>query len=106
MKFGLSNEIMGQINEVFSHFPQVEKALIYGSRAIGTNRPGSDLDLALLGTVDLEALNRVRNELDDLNLPYTFDVSIYNQIDNPDLIDHIKRVGAIFFESRRPDLNR
>ncbi|MCB2197155.1 MAG: nucleotidyltransferase domain-containing protein [Bacteroidetes bacterium] len=96
--FGLKERVVNQIREVFSHYPQVTEVVIYGSRAMGNFRNGSDIDLTLKGDdLNLTVLGKIDLELDDLLLPYTFDLSIYNQIDNPDLIDHINRVGKVFF---------
>ncbi|MCU0597791.1 MAG: nucleotidyltransferase domain-containing protein [Desulfobacterales bacterium] len=61
------------------------------------------IDLTLTGNQDLnlEILHRVMDEIDDLLLPYTFDLSIFHQISDPDVIDHIKRVGIVFYEKSR-----
>jgi len=73
---------------------------LYGSRAKGNYKPGSDIDLTLKGIgLDLKLINKISIELDDLLLPYTFDLSIYNAIDDPALIEHIERVGTTFFKS-------
>lgn len=98
MKFGLREEIIQQINDVFSKYSQIEKAVLYGSRAKGNFKNGSDIDLTLKGVgLNLSVINSLLNELDDLLLPYTFDVSIFNQISNVDLIEHIERVGKVFY---------
>jgi predicted nucleotidyltransferase len=102
MKFGLKNEVMENIRSVFARYPQIVKAVIYGSRAKGSFKNGSDIDLALEGNgLDLALLNRVRGDLDSLMLPWSMDICALNQIDNPDLIDHIKRVGAVFYEKSK-----
>lgn len=98
MRYGLKDHTIKKINEIFAHFPEVEEAVLYGSRAKGTHRPGSDIDLTLKGQIDLRLLNRIAGELDDLLLPYTFDLSIYDHIEDRDLIDHIRRVGVVFYE--------
>jgi predicted nucleotidyltransferase len=99
MKFGLKEEIIMQINDVFSKYPQIEKSVIYGSRAMGNYKKGSDIDLTLEGTgLNLSVINSLLNELDDLLLPYTFDVSIFNQISNDSLVEHIEREGKSFYE--------
>jgi predicted nucleotidyltransferase len=68
------------------------------SRAKGNFKPGSDIDMVLKGTkIDLHLLNKISLELDDLLLPYIFDVSIYHQISNPDLIAHISLFGKTFY---------
>ena len=98
MKFGLTEATIAKINSVFSKYPQVEEAILYGSRAKGDFKKGSDIDLTLKGQgLDLALANKISLEIDDLLLPYSFDISIFDQINNPDLIDHIKRKGVIFY---------
>jgi predicted nucleotidyltransferase len=101
MKFGLKQKVIEQINSIFRKYPQVEQAVIYGSRAKGNFKKGSDIDLVLRGkALDLSLANKISIEIDDLLLPYSFDISILGQIDNPDLIDHIKRRGNVFYSSK------
>jgi len=96
--FGLHQESIEKIFDIFRRYPQVESVLIYGSRAKGTQREGSDIDLTMLGEgLSSEILRRIELELDDLLLPYTIDLSIYAQINHVDLLDHIKRVGKVFY---------
>jgi uncharacterized protein len=98
MRFGLKENTIDRINSVFAHYPQVEKAILYGSRAKGNYRNGSDIDLTLEGAdLTLDVLTRIMNEIDDLMLPWSFDLSIYHQIDDPDVADHIARVGVPFY---------
>lgn len=97
-RFGLNQETIEKINFVFQAFDEIDAAVLYGSRAKGNFKPGSDIDLVLKGQkLDLHLLNKVSLAIDDLLLPYTFDLSIYHQINNPDLIDHIFRVGRPFY---------
>jgi predicted nucleotidyltransferase len=99
VQHGLSQETVANINKVFAHFPKVEKAVLYGSRAKGTARSGSDIDLVLFGNeVDQETVDRIAVALDDLLLPYQFDLSIFSRISHADLLDHIQRVGVLFYE--------
>ena len=98
MKYGLKESDIEKIITVFRNFPQIEKAILYGSRAKGNFKPFSDIDLTLTGDLlNLSVLNQIEIQLDDLLLPFTFDISDYNQISNPDLTDHIKRVGIEFY---------
>ncbi len=102
MSFGLKPEILNKIHQVFAQYPQVEQAIVYGSRAKGNYNPGSDIDLTLTGTaLNLNLLYKIATALDDLLLPYTIDLSIYEDIDNPDLRAHIERVGQIFYQAAR-----
>ena len=98
MKYGLKEHAIEKMNGVFAKFPEVEKVMLYGSRAKGTYRSGSDIDLTLLGpALNLKTLFRIETELDDLLLPYKIDLSVFDHIDNPDLVDHIRRVGKVFY---------
>ncbi len=97
MQFGLKDNTIKQINLIFAKYTQIEQAVLYGSRATGNFKNGSDVDITLKGKdLKLSIVNKLCNELDDLLLPYTFDISIYSQISNPDLIEHIKKNGINF----------
>lgn len=99
MRYGLSDRTLQKIQSVFRHYPQIERAILYGSRATGTYRNGSDIDLTLYGdALTHSVLSRIDTELDDLLLPYTIDLSIFHQIDNPAMVQQIQRVGVNFYE--------
>lgn len=96
--FGLKEDYISKINNTFAYFPEVEEVIIYGSRAKGNNKNGSDIDLVITkGDVDFTLFNKITGKLDDLLLPYQIDLSLYSLIDNPDLKEHIKRAGKIFY---------
>lgn len=99
MKYGLAPEDIAMIQRVLIRYPSVEKAVLYGSRARGNYRYNSDIDLTLLGEgLTLSILYSLENDLDDLLLPYKIDLSIFQKIENPDLIAHIKQVGLDFYQ--------
>jgi predicted nucleotidyltransferase len=99
LRFGLKESTIAAMNGVFASCPQVEKVILYGSRARGTQRNGSDIDLTIVGKeVTHDQLLALANQLDDLLLPYKIDLSLLRQIENPDLLEHIRRVGVVFFE--------
>ena len=100
LRFGLKEATIQKIGVVLAHYPPVEKAVLYGSRAKGNYKNGSDTDLTLCGGADLtlNVLYRISDELDDLLLPYTIDLSIFSHIGDPDVIEHIQRVGTTFYE--------
>ena len=101
MVYGLPKEAVEEIHSVLSGYSQIEEAILYGSRAKETARKGSDIDLVLKGKdLDLHLLNQICLELDDLLLPYRIDLSLFKSIENPDLIDHINRVGKIFYKKQ------
>jgi uncharacterized protein len=96
-KFGLKTKTIAKIQAIFKKYSEVKQVIIYGSRAKGSYRPGSDIDLTLKGeAISLQTLLKIENELDDLLLPYKFDLSIYADISDPDVLEHIDRVGRIF----------
>jgi len=91
------------MNSVF-HRHSVEKAVLFGSRAMNTHRPASDVDLALYlrpGTTCKDAASvqsKICSELDALTLPYLFDVVFPEKLNHQPLCDHIMRVGVTLFE--------
>ena len=100
MQYGLKKESIEKVNRIFAQYDKIEEVILYGSRAKGNYKPGSDIDLTIKGKeLNLKLLNKISLELDDLLLPYTFDLSIYNHIKQSDLIDHIVRVGKVFYKS-------
>lgn len=101
MRFGLKENITEEIINIFTDFPQVGTVIIYGSRAKENYRPGSDIDLTFKGdNLNLGILNKISLRIDDLLLPYTFDLSVYDHIDNNDLLNHIERAGKIFYQRK------
>ena len=101
MMYGLKESVIQQISAVLARHPQVKQAILYGSRAKGDYKHGSDIDLTLRGETDLSwrVLYQIMDELDDLLLPYTIDLSLYDDIADPDVIAHIRRVGVTFYEA-------
>lgn len=94
---GLPQETIFKIKNVLKKYFQIERVILYGSRAKGNYKTGSDIDLTLIAPqMTLTELLKIENEIDDLLLPYKVDLSLFHKIDNPDLIDHIQRVGIEF----------
>ena len=99
MNYGLKESTIEKINSVFSSYPQIRQVILYGSRAMGNYRNGSDIDLTIVGEAVTHSQQlRIENKLDDLLLPYKIDLSLMHEIENAALIDHIKRVGVVFYE--------
>ena len=98
-RFGLKEATINKIIAVFEKYTQIDKILLYGSRAKGNYRNGSDIDLTLIGDqLNYSQLSGIESDIDDLFLPYSFDISIFKDIDNPDLVEHINRVGVVLYE--------
>ncbi|MCX6913826.1 MAG: restriction endonuclease subunit S, partial [Verrucomicrobia bacterium] len=99
MKYGLPETAVAKLCAVFAGFPAVEKAVLYGSRAKGNFKTGSDIDLTLYGeAVTSDLCSEVASALDDLLLPYTIDLSVFEELNHAKLREHIERVGVLFYE--------
>lgn len=98
MTHGLPQHTVDQICTVLAQYPQVQRAVLYGSRAMGNYRPGSDIDLALLGPELTQGLcASIAEALDDLLLPYSIDLCVFAQLGHAQLQAHIERVGVDFY---------
>jgi predicted nucleotidyltransferase len=90
-----------KIKRVLARYPQVEAAFLFGSWAKGTAKPGSDIDIALKGGgINLQVLNRISRDVDDLLLPNAVDLCVYDRIDDPDVLEHIHRVGKLVYSRK------
>ena len=98
-QWGLSATELNRILQVLSTHPKVSQAIIYGSRALGTHRPGSDIDLTLTGNLEWADLQKIETELDNLDLPYSIDISLASQIENPALQEHIEQHGQPLYSA-------
>jgi len=99
--FGLDAKTLAQLCEVFGRYQEIEKAEIFGSRALDTYRPNSDIDIALWGrAVSGDIIGKVRSDLDAMPTPYQFDVVGYFLIEHADLRDHIDRYGKIIYQTK------
>ncbi|OEU60149.1 MAG: hypothetical protein BA870_12205 [Desulfuromonadales bacterium C00003094] len=106
MKYGLSERTLAKITQVLAAFPEIEKAVLYGSRAKGNYRPGSDIDLTLFGgELNQQRCAIIAEALDDLLLPYTIDLSVYDQLRHSALQAHIDRVGQLFYQRKDREQN-
>lgn len=100
MKYGLSEETIEEICRILENYPQVKQAVLYGSRARGDYKNGSDIDITLIGGDDLtrDILFRIIDKLEETYLPYTFDLSILHKIDDTDFLHRIKKEGVVLYE--------
>ena len=96
--FGLSQKTMQTLDLIFAAEPTVEKVIVYGSRAKGNYREGSDIDLTLIAPdLQFRQLLKLQGEIEESSIPQLVDLSILSEIKNPALVDHINRVGKIFY---------
>lgn len=94
MEFGLPEATLSIVRAILGRYAKVDKAILYGSRAMGTFKTGSDIDLTLVGSnLDFSALASISSDFDESEIPYKVDLSLFAHIDNANLIEHIQRVG-------------
>jgi len=91
--FGLNERELELIRGILRQHPEVTRAQIFGSRAKGNYQPNSDVDIAVWGDIAPIELARIIGELEELPLPYRFDVTAYDRISHAPLREHIDRVG-------------
>ena len=102
MKFGLKDVEISALCNVLASVPEVEEAIIYGSRARGTNRISSDIDITLKGSnLTYLQLALLDAKIDDLYLPYFVDLSLFSMLRNTDLIESIEREGKVLYRNDR-----
>lgn len=87
------------MRDIFAQTPALEKVVLYGSRAKGTHKPFSDVDITLLGDrLTDEDLTDVMFRLSESSLPYFCDVSLFRNLNDPALTDHIQRRGKEIYK--------
>ena len=99
-ELGLSDRTMQTLVGIFAKQPAICEAIVYGSRAKGNYREGSDIDISLNAPdLSFAALGSMMGELEDSDIPYLVDLSKLQDIKNPALIDHIRRVGKVLYKT-------
>jgi predicted nucleotidyltransferase len=99
IQFGLKQEDIDKINDVFASYEGIDSVVIYGSRAKGNFKAGSNIDLTIIeNSLTFSELLEIENTLDDLLLPYKIDLSLKRKVSNVDLLSHIDRVGKLFYK--------
>lgn len=99
MKFGLPDSTIENIQKVFENNSKIDEVIVFGSRAKGNYKEGSDIDLAVKGrNIDFKDILRLSRQLDELNLPYKIDLLDYAAIKDKEVVEHIDRAGIVFYE--------
>jgi uncharacterized protein len=98
--FGLPENVLNLLQTYFDSHTEIIKVFIYGSRAMGRETPGSDIDLAIVTNSNNDLSGKIKIDLEELPTPYLFDVVDYQQITHKPLREHIDRVGQIIFQRK------
>jgi predicted nucleotidyltransferase len=96
--FGLPEKVLALLRDYFHAHPQIIRVIVYGSRAMGKETPGSDVDLAIITKSEEDISGAVQSDLEELPTPYLFDVIDYQRITHAPLREHIDRVGKTLFQ--------
>jgi predicted nucleotidyltransferase len=99
MDFGLPKTTLDEMNAIFQKFADIEKVIIYGSRAKGNYKYNSDIDMTIFAqNFSHDRLLHLLDDFYESNIPYLTDISLYDKIDNEDLKAHINRVGKVIYQ--------
>jgi len=98
MQYGLIERDIQTLFGIFEKFQEVKSVYLYGSRAKGTHKLGSDIDLAIMNeNVSEKTIRTIKSEIEESNLPYFVDVTHFATLNHNGLAEHIQRVGAPFY---------
>lgn len=101
-KYGLLETDIERIVFIFKSNPKIDDIILFGSRAIGSYNPGSDIDIAIKGIdINLTDILNAKVEIDKLCIPYKVDIIIFSRITEKALIEHINRVGISLFNKKQ-----
>jgi hypoxanthine-DNA glycosylase len=99
MRFGLRKDQHDSISKVFYSHPNLDKVVLFGSRAKGNYHAGSDIDLAMIGNnLKLDEIFQIESELESLSFPTKFDLVLYKSLSDQEVVEHMKRVGRLFYK--------
>lgn len=96
--FGIYPKSFKEIQLIIDDCSSIDEVIIYGSRAKGNYKEGSDIDITLKGEITNDDLSKLWHKLDDSYIPYKFDISVFEDLKSESLIEHIQRVGKIFYK--------
>lgn len=99
-KFGLTERDMATVSDIFRKAPEIKEVWIFGSRAKGNYKTGSDIDLAIINELaNAKIISWLSSEISESSLPYKVDMVYLPDLNNKELSEHIKRVGILFYKS-------
>ena len=93
----LTEDLMARLTRVFSAYAELESVTLFGSHALGTASPRSDIDLATRGIRNRHTLGRLILDLEDLDLPQEWDTKAFEDIRYPPLRRHIEAIGVTIY---------
>ncbi|WP_036904510.1 nucleotidyltransferase family protein [Prevotella sp. AGR2160] len=99
MKYGLEDRYLSELREILASIPEIEEAILFGSRARGDYRRNSDIDLSLTGEqLEQHHIVELRNKLYESRIPYFFDINIFRGLKSKTFIENILHDGVIIYK--------
>lgn len=107
MSHGLRDSDLSCIENAVRQIEEIEECILFGSRAKGNYKRGSDVDLAIKGDrITFSTVSHLHDWLNEESpMPYFFDVVQYETISNPKLVEHIDRVGISLYQRNKRSLS-
>lgn len=100
-KFGLNETCMTILENIFKKYSLVNEVILYGSRAKGNYHDRSDVEMVICNSkIDRQILGNIILDINNSNFPYTIDISIFEKLENKNLIEHINEVGEILYKKK------
>lgn len=97
-RYGLTDRDMKTIQSILQSCPEINSVHLFGSRAKGNHRLGSDVDLAIMNEgVSEKSISKLRDQFEESTLPYRIDLVDFNKLKKREFIEHIERVGVPFY---------
>lgn len=97
-KYGFAEHDWQETLAVFKKYPEIEKVVLFGSRAKNTFKPMSDVDIVLFGDkIDYSFIARIKSEFEESKIPYFFDILDYKKITSDDLKKHVQIHGRTIY---------
>lgn len=93
----MDDRLLDRLTHVFTTYPDLESVILFGSRAMGTASPWSDIDLATTGLRRRRTLGRLRLDLEDLDIPQRCDLVALEKVRHEPLKRHIEAVGVTIY---------
>lgn len=101
MPYGLTDNEMQILHDLFAENEKIEQVILYGSRAKGTYKPFSDVDITIVGKgLTEQDVNRLYAALEKSSIPYMFDIFTFDTLKNEIRKDHISRCGVIIYQKK------
>ena len=102
MHYGLTEAQLQTIIAYLSCYPEIEEAVLFGSRALGSYKKASDVDIAIKGPqVTIFTAAALKSKLEDETvIPYFFDIVPYPKVTHPEFLQHIDSYGISIYKQQ------